>query len=150
MAFGAQFKALLKKNFILWYRNMCGSVCEILLPVILIFIIVIVRKLVPTESIAAQSYVSRAGLAYYMEDTLKFGHNYSLDANPYKMGLYPGTPFLSCLYFKRPYIVFVGQHALYDRLKADLFSSSGCNSPYLFLSSLLRVPLFLPSQILRQ
>jgi len=33
------YKALMKKNFINWKRTPCGSICEILCPIILMFIL---------------------------------------------------------------------------------------------------------------
>ncbi len=125
MGFCVQFTALLKKNVILWHRNLCGSLCELIFPVALMFIIVAVRKVVQNENFAEQSYVSRPGLAYHMDETLKVGHNYSNDANPLKLGLNPGSPFVACMHYKRPVIAFVGTHPIYDKIRTHLFSSTG-------------------------
>lgn len=38
------YKALMKKNFINWKRTPCGSLCEILCPVLLMLILVLARS----------------------------------------------------------------------------------------------------------
>ena len=44
------YKALMKKNCITWKRTPCGSICEIICPVILMFILVYARTQVdPVE-----------------------------------------------------------------------------------------------------
>lgn len=50
-------KALLKKNWILWKRNLCCSCCEILLPTLLIFALIGLRSAVTKSDIAEMSYV---------------------------------------------------------------------------------------------
>ena len=138
MGFCAQFKALLKKNWILWYRNLCGSLCEILLPVILVFIIVVVRNLVNDETVPEQSYLDKGGSAYYLDEALKLKFNSSAPSNSDALGLKAGNPFIGCLYYGRPIIGFVGTHRLYDKLKADLFSSSAGNTRLHYPRSLFR------------
>ena len=41
------FKALTRKNFILWYRTPCFSALEILLPLLLMILLACLRNLVP-------------------------------------------------------------------------------------------------------
>ena len=38
------YKALMKKNFINWKRTPCGSICEIICPVLLMLILVYARS----------------------------------------------------------------------------------------------------------
>lgn len=44
------FRALMRKNFILWYRTPFCAVFEILAPVVLMIALVVMRSYVPTSS----------------------------------------------------------------------------------------------------
>eukprot|EP01022_Parablepharisma_sp_SALTPOND_P033217 TRINITY_DN88309_c0_g1_i1.p1 TRINITY_DN88309_c0_g1~~TRINITY_DN88309_c0_g1_i1.p1 ORF type:complete len:1355 (+),score=109.74 TRINITY_DN88309_c0_g1_i1:227-4291(+) len=125
MAFCSQFKALLKKNFILWHRNLCGSICEILLPGILMFLVVLLKFLIADEEVSGQSYLQTPGTSYYFDDSMVIGPHPN-DNPGMKLGLHPGSPFSSCVDLKRPLIAFVGENNdLYDELRNTLFGSSG-------------------------
>ena len=52
------FKALCYKNCILWKRNSCLSVCEILLPVILMGFMVLFRILIKADKNDPKSYIT--------------------------------------------------------------------------------------------
>lgn len=52
------FKALCYKNCILWKRNQCLSVCEIILPIILMGFMVLFRALIVPEKNDPKSYIS--------------------------------------------------------------------------------------------
>jgi len=45
-----QFKALSVKNWILWKRNLCGNITEIVIPIIFIAFIVAIRRLITTDT----------------------------------------------------------------------------------------------------
>ncbi|MDR3548561.1 MAG: hypothetical protein P4M11_09925 [Candidatus Pacebacteria bacterium] len=128
MGFASQFKALFKKNIILWYRNLCGSLCELLFPIILLVIIVLVRNIIKNTDVSAQGYVNRAGFAYYYDDsvTVNTNPNYT---SPVKLGLSAGNAFSACIQYNRLIFAFVGSNELYSTLQNDLFSSSGGISP---------------------
>jgi ATP-binding cassette subfamily A (ABC1) protein 3 len=52
-------KALLKKNWILWKRNLCCSCCELLLPTLLIFALIGLRSAVDKTQLDDISYVNQ-------------------------------------------------------------------------------------------
>ena len=52
-------KALLKKNWILWKRNLCCSCCELLLPTLLIFALIGLRSAVNKTQLDDISYVNQ-------------------------------------------------------------------------------------------
>lgn len=54
------FKALLKKNWILFKRSPLTSLCEIMIPIILVLILVLVRHLVTTDNEKETSYIANA------------------------------------------------------------------------------------------
>jgi hypothetical protein len=54
----SQFKALSRKNWILWKRGLCGNITEIIIPIIFIAFIVVIRKLVTVDTYAEQSFLS--------------------------------------------------------------------------------------------
>jgi ATP-binding cassette subfamily A (ABC1) protein 3 len=49
-------RALLKKNYIRWKRNPCGSCCEILLPVILMMFMFVFRANIEKNEVDDQTY----------------------------------------------------------------------------------------------
>lgn len=129
MGFCSQFKALLKKNFIVWYRNLCGSLCELLFPVILMLIIVLVRNLVSDEEIDARNYIGSGKLGYYFDKDTKLkteGDLYMPDNDNPWLGLSPAAPFASCLEFEFYQIAFVGDSTLMEGLKKQLFDAGNC------------------------
>ena len=44
MSFGAHFSSLVKKNFIIWKRGICGSFCEFVLPVFFAYFYIVMRN----------------------------------------------------------------------------------------------------------
>ena len=49
------FCALMKKNWIVWKRNLFGSICELVCPIVLMAILAIARLLVTSSEVAATS-----------------------------------------------------------------------------------------------
>lgn len=54
------FGALMKKNWIIWKRNLGASICELVCPIALMAILVLARALVSADTIAASSNVSES------------------------------------------------------------------------------------------
>ena len=129
MGFCAQFRALVRKNFILWYRNLCGSICELAYPFVLLLLLVAIKSGVENKEYAEQSYVSPAGLAYYLDSTVKTTTDRRTAAAYVKLGLNPGNPFSECLKYNMPLIAYVGSHPMYSRIETALFSSTGGSLP---------------------
>ena len=127
MGFCNQFKSLLRKNLILWYRNLCGSLCELLFPVVVMFLMVLIRLAISDDNIPAQDYLDpTTGKAYYYDDTIQTRlPSVPLTGLPSQFGLYPGNPFLSCIFLRRPIIAFIGNNELYPLIDKSLFSSTG-------------------------
>lgn len=114
MGFCSQFKALFKKNFILWYRNLCGSLCEVLFPVLLGFILVFVRNVVTNDVIAAKSYVNDCSHAYYFDDSTTTAAASSASW----LGLCSAAPFTACIKLNRKVIGVVADNTVYNLLEA--------------------------------
>ena len=55
-------KALLRKNWILFKRSCCCSCCEMLLPILFAFLLLIIRSRIPKTDIAQTSYIDQAHL----------------------------------------------------------------------------------------
>ena len=53
------FKALLKKNWILFKRSPCGSCSEIVTPIVFVLFLLAVRSLVSKDAVAETSYISQ-------------------------------------------------------------------------------------------
>lgn len=111
MGFCSQFRALFKKNFIAWHRSLCGSLCELLFPVVLMFIIVLVRYLVPDKTMPARNYQGDNTFAYYFDNTA--------DTSTW-LGLSKGQPFGTCMYYKRFVFAIVAPNDIYTGLKNQL------------------------------
>lgn len=62
------FRALLKKNWILFKRSPCGSCCEILTPIVFVFFLLAVRSLVSKDAVAETSYYGQNQGAYFTKD----------------------------------------------------------------------------------
>ncbi len=52
------FKALMKKNWIIWRRTWEASICELICPILLMGIMAIARKLIDPTSFPASSQMS--------------------------------------------------------------------------------------------
>ena len=73
------FKALLKKNIIVWKRNVCCSLCELMCPVFLMFIIVLIRiKIEPSPTTPDLSLQNRQN-PFYSPFNLDATGNWVLD-----------------------------------------------------------------------
>jgi len=129
MSFCSQFKALFKKNFILWYRSLFGSLCELFFPVILGFILVLVRYLVANETVPTRSYIhsNNPQYAYYFDEDTAFTN---MDESSW-IGLYPATPFASCVRLERTIIGVVANDNVYTLLKEGFLDDLPKNFPSL-------------------
>ena len=52
----SHLKALMSKNWILWKRNLCCSILEIVIPVLFMFLFGVFRNVDPVETIESRSY----------------------------------------------------------------------------------------------
>ncbi len=129
MGFCAQFRALVRKNFILWRRNLCGSICELVYPAVMLLLMVGIKSGVTNEEYSERSYLNEAGKAYYLDSTVKTTTVQRNDAAYVKLGLNPANPFYECLKYNMPLIAYVGSHPMYARIETALFSSSGGSLP---------------------
>ncbi len=123
MGFCSQFRALFRKNLILWRRNLCCSLCELIYPVLLMLLIVAISQASSNETIGVQSYVGNKGDSYYFDDTTRVG-GASLNLSS-QMGLQAANPFSSCVDLSRFVIAYVGDNDVYTKIDAELFGSSG-------------------------
>jgi hypothetical protein len=116
MGFCNQFRALLKKNLILWYRNIIASGCEIIFPLIMVAVIVIVRKTIPSDIYPQQTYLDgKSRHPYYV--------NYDLQYNAsklYQASISQANPFSSCVSFGRYIFGYVGSSWLYPEMQKKL------------------------------
>ena len=66
-----QFKALSKKNWILWKRNLCGNITEVVIPIIFIFFVVAIRRLITVENYESQSFLTNTNFTkdFYGQQT---------------------------------------------------------------------------------
>lgn len=55
-----QFKALMTKNWILYKRSWVGSICEILVPLIVICFVIIIRQIAKMTDNPQTSYLAGA------------------------------------------------------------------------------------------
>jgi len=53
------FKALMRKNFILWYRTPGCSIFEILAPIILMVILTVIRTKIKTTSVDQEGILNK-------------------------------------------------------------------------------------------
>lgn len=122
MSFCSQFKALLKKNFLLWRRNLCSSLCEILFPILLLVIYMTFRFSMKEETKEPRSFVDHCLYGYYFDANTKSGNSASSDW----MGLCKANPFESCMRFKMPVIGFVVEdNSIYNQLESTLLGPTG-------------------------
>ncbi|KAL4492594.1 hypothetical protein ABPG72_007707 [Tetrahymena utriculariae] len=54
---GVHYKALMKKNYIIWKRNCCGSCCELLVPILIALLFIVFRKSLTRTDVAETSYI---------------------------------------------------------------------------------------------
>ena len=66
------FKALSKKNWIVWKRNICGSICEIMCPLVLMALLAWTRMLVDKEWIEETSNLESATMWHPQFSTYEF------------------------------------------------------------------------------
>ena len=60
----SHLKALLTKNWILWKRNWCISLLEIVLPILFVFLVIAFRKASPTVPVPETTYYNGVFLNY--------------------------------------------------------------------------------------
>lgn len=78
------FKALMRKNFILWYRTPCRSISTLVCPVILMVALAVIRHFVPYFTVDGQGllnyqYFNYAASEWYPQDS-SWSNN--TDTNP--------------------------------------------------------------------
>ncbi len=66
----SHLRALLKKNYILWKRSWCVSLCEILIPLIFAFQIASVRSMIETYDIPTIEWYNKASRTFNFDGTL--------------------------------------------------------------------------------
>lgn len=72
------FRALLKKNWILFKRSPCGSCCEIVTPIVFVLFLLAVRGLVSKDAVAETSYYGPNKGAYFTKNLNISNQTYSL------------------------------------------------------------------------
>ena len=72
------FRALLKKNWILFKRSPCGSCCEIVTPIVFVLFLLAVRGLVSKDAVAETSYYGPNEGAYFTKNLNISSQTYSL------------------------------------------------------------------------
>ena len=128
MSFTSQFKALLKKNFILLRRDICGSLCELLFPLIMIGLAIFLRHIIKDKTIEKKDYLNDCGFTYYYDENTKLDYQLFTDNTPDWMGSCKANPFASCLMFERPLVGFVVQdNDMYNSVNDALLGDSGGN-----------------------
>ena len=57
MSFGGHLRAVLFKNWLLWKRELCGSICELVFPIILMMFLFLIKLALKTSDKDAESYL---------------------------------------------------------------------------------------------
>ncbi|CAG9334828.1 unnamed protein product [Blepharisma stoltei] len=76
MSIWQHYRALLYKNWILWKRRLCGSLCEFLFPVFLLIILAIIRDGVGFSKHSAKSYISPSAMTVSDDDKNYFSSSF--------------------------------------------------------------------------
>ena len=63
------FKTLCRKNWILWKRNLCASLCEILFPIFLILMILVIRVAISKKDRTSDNQISTGQVYRVFEST---------------------------------------------------------------------------------
>jgi len=66
----SHLRALLRKNWILWKRSWCVSLCEFLIPFVFALMIIAFKRAAPSEDIPTITYYNRASTSYVYDGTL--------------------------------------------------------------------------------
>ena len=128
MSFCSQFRALFKKNFILWRRNLCGSLCELLFPIILILLFYFIKTSVDEENKPEKSYIGDCQYSYYFDGNDKTDADFSNSGAKW-MGLCKGNPFTSCIQYERSIFgIVTDDNEIYSQLETTLVGSNSGNS----------------------
>jgi ATP-binding cassette, subfamily A (ABC1), member 3 len=106
-----QFGALYKKNFLYWSKNWCGSLCEILAPLIFAAILCAIRALTDEETQAATTFLSEP------------------ITNRGSLKSYSPTPNITAP-FPANYVQYYIQHALLNRGRYTLFKNCTYNDTF--------------------
>lgn len=72
MGTATHYKALMRKNWILWKRNLCVLLTEILCPVFLFAMIILIRGLIIQETEEATNFLYDGATMYYPEKEFAF------------------------------------------------------------------------------
>ena len=87
----SHLKALLRKNWILWKRSWCVSLCEFLIPFIFALMIIAFKSASTTEDIPAITYYNRPSTSYVYDGTLNTAYfkNCKADENAGLVAIVP-------------------------------------------------------------
>jgi len=72
MGSATHYKALMRKNWILWKRNLCVSIIELACPLILFGLIIVIRGLIDTKNEEAQNFLYDGGAMYVPQQEYAF------------------------------------------------------------------------------
>lgn len=131
MGFCSQFKALLRKHFIVWRRNLCSSICEIIFPVIMMLLLTNLRLLLKEKTMEPISYVENCKYGYYFDANTKINLDPNVQNTADWMGLCKADPFTSCAGYNMPLFgIVVDDSSIYSQLEDSLVGANGGNSTY--------------------
>ncbi|CAG9334834.1 unnamed protein product [Blepharisma stoltei] len=68
------YRALLYKNWILWKRRLCGSICEWLFPIALLLVLMLIRSAISTTDHGKSSYLQKSAMTVSYDGNNYFGH----------------------------------------------------------------------------
>ena len=83
MSSSNQLKALLRKNLILWRRNICGSVCELMFPFAMMAVLILLRSVIPSEDHDQTSYIDHENSYFLGPEQLFFSRFDPINIQPY-------------------------------------------------------------------
>lgn len=66
------YKSLMRKNWILWKRNLCVSITELLCPIVLFGMIIMIRGLIIAETEEAGNFLYDGATMYYPDKEYAF------------------------------------------------------------------------------
>ena len=86
-------QGLLKKNYILWKRDRRGTLCELLIPLLFVFVIVGIRYTISSKTIDDKDYTSSSTTLFPSYDSLSGTMKNCLDSDyGGKVALAPNIP----------------------------------------------------------
>ncbi len=87
----SHLRALLRKNWILWKRSWCVSLCEFLIPFVFALLIIAFKQAATTDDISTVTYYTRPSTSYVYDGTLNTAYfkNCKADKNAGKVAIVP-------------------------------------------------------------